>query len=56
MDIQSIPAFVQIIANYGFPAFISFYLLFRLEVKLEKITQATTELVSIIKDFQKEAS
>lgn len=52
MDIETIPAFAQIIANYGFPALITFYLLTRLENKLEKINQATNELIKTIKELK----
>ncbi|WP_409018140.1 YvrJ family protein (plasmid) [Bacillus velezensis] len=52
MDINSIPAFAQIIANYGFPALITFYLLVRLEKRLENINNATEELVKTIKELK----
>lgn len=52
MDINSIPAFAQIIANYGFPALITFYLLIRLEKRLENISKATDELVKTIKELK----
>jgi len=53
VDINSIPAFAQIIANYGFPALITFYLLVRLEKRLENIKKATDELVQTIKELKK---
>lgn len=41
------------IANYGFPAAISVYLLIRIEGKLEKLSESINELSKVISSWGK---
>ncbi|MGY4688311.1 YvrJ family protein [Salibacterium sp. K-3] len=40
MNVMNAAGFIQVLANFGFPVVITFYLLFRFEKRLEKMEKA----------------
>ncbi|MFZ4454125.1 YvrJ family protein [Salibacterium aidingense] len=40
MNVMNAAGFVQVLANFGFPIVITFYLLFRFEKRLEQMEKA----------------
>ncbi|MBJ7950111.1 YvrJ family protein [Bacillus cereus group sp. N24] len=48
--LSSVPMWVSLIGNYGFPIALTIYLLIRFEKKLEKLTDSIIELKEV---FQK---
>lgn len=49
-NINLLNGFTEIIANVGFPIFISMFLLSRMEMKLDHIVDALNKLTSVIAD------
>lgn len=41
---------ISLIAQYGFPVFVSVWFMYRLEKKLEENTKAFNELTTVIKE------
>lgn len=50
---QFLPALVEVIANVGFPIFISVVLLHRMENKLDAVVRALNELTTVTARSQK---
>lgn len=50
---QLFPALVEVIANVGFPIFISVVLLHRMENKLDAVVRALNELTTVTARSQK---
>jgi len=46
---------IPLISNLGFPIFVSWYLLTRVESKMEALTDSITEMTKAIHGWQKEA-
>ncbi len=47
--------FLRLVANFGFPIVVSAYLLFRVEGKLEKLTEVINELARIVEALKGDA-
>ena len=45
MNMTDISTWIPILGNFGFPVVVSFYLLLRFEVKIEKLTEAIVKLI-----------
>jgi hypothetical protein len=52
MNLELLNGFTGIIANVGFPIFISMFLLNRMEMKLDHIVDALNKLTTVIADDQ----
>ena len=52
INLDLLNGFTEIIANVGFPIFISMFLLNRMEMKLDHIVDALTLLTEVIADDQ----
>ena len=52
INLDLLNGFTDIIANVGFPIFISMFLLNRMEMKLDHIVDALTLLTEVIADDQ----
>lgn len=50
---QIFPALVEVIANIGFPIFVSVVLLHRMENKLDAVVRALNELTTVTARIQK---
>lgn len=50
---QLFPALIEVIANVGFPIFISVLLLHRMENKLDAVVRALNELTTVTARIQK---
>lgn len=48
VNLDLLNGFTEIIANVGFPIFISMFLLNRMEMKLDHIVDALTQLTDVI--------
>ncbi|MCM3358147.1 YvrJ family protein [Psychrobacillus sp. MER TA 171] len=49
MDYFDFPMWVTIVSNFGFPVALAIYLLVRLEIKLEQLTEAIATLRNAIR-------
>ncbi|MED3922726.1 YvrJ family protein [Priestia aryabhattai] len=53
MVTNDIPMWVGVLGNFGFPIVITFYLLFRVEKKMENLESVILELAKVIENIKK---
>lgn len=53
MTVDSLPQWIMIVGNFGFPIAITIYLLVRFEGKIDNLQGAILQLGEIIKDLRK---
>lgn len=53
MTPESIPTWISLIGNFGFPIAITVYLFVRFERKLDDLERVILELSTVIKNFKK---
>lgn len=54
MTPETMPIWVSIIGNFGFPIAITIYLFIRFEKKIDKLEKLILELSSVIKNIENE--
>ena len=53
MTVDTLPQWIMIVGNFGFPIAIATYLLVRFEGKIDNLQNAIMQLSEIIKDLRK---